>query len=118
MEAQAPTDENSSRRCYEEIAEIKAREIQLSSRLREIEPSCEQVILSEEDIAAVIEIWTGVPATEITENEFCKIDKLEERMKKKIIGQDSAADAVAKAIRRKRAGEVYARSVPSRYHGE
>lgn len=109
LEAQAPTDENSSRRCYEEIAEIKAREIQLSSRLREIEPSCEQVILSEEDIAAVIEIWTGIPAVDISKNEYEQIDTLEARLKQRIIGQDKAVEAVAKAIKRNRAGISYKR---------
>ena len=109
LEAQAPTDENSSRRCYEEIAEIKAREIQISSRLREIEPSCEQVILSEEDIAAVIEIWTGIPAVDISKNEYEQIDTLEARLKQRIIGQDKAVEAVAKAIKRNRAGISYKR---------
>ena len=109
LEAETPTDENRSRKCYEEIAEIKAKEIQLSSRLREIEPSCEQVFLTEEDIAGVIEIWTGIPAADISKNEYEQIDTLESRLKMRIIGQDKAVEAVAKAIKRNRAGISYKR---------
>ena len=57
----------------------------------------------------MIEIWTGVPATQITENEFYRIDRLSDRMKEKIIGQDAAVDAVARAIKRNRAGVAYKR---------
>ena len=109
LEAQTPADENASRRCYEEIAGIKAQEIQLSSKLREIEPSCEEVVLSEEDIANVIELWTGIPAVDISKNEFEQIDNLENRLKSRIIGQDNAVEAVARAIKRNRAGISYKR---------
>ncbi len=109
LESQAPTDENAARRCYEEIAQIKAEEIKLSERLKEIEPSCESVILTEEDIAGVIEIWTGIPAVDISKNEFEQIDTLEQRLKNRIVGQDEAVLAVAKAIKRSRAGISYKR---------
>ena len=109
LESQTPADENASRRCYEEIAEIKAKEIQLSAKLREIEPSCEQVVLSEQDIANVIELWTGIPAVDISKNEFEQIDNLENRLKSRIIGQDTAVEAVARAIKRNRAGISYKR---------
>ncbi len=109
LEADTPSDEKSAQRCYEDIAQIKSKEIQLSERLREIEPSCESVELTEADIAEVIEVWTGIPATDISENEFEQIDKLAERLKKKIVGQDEAVLAVAKAIKRNRAGISYKR---------
>ena len=109
LETEAPTDENNAKKYYEEIAEIKAKEIGLSERLREIEPSCENIILTDSDIADVIEIWTGIPATDISQNEFEQIDNLEERLKKRIVGQDEAVKAVAKAIKRNRAGISYKR---------
>ena len=109
LEAEAPSDENSSKKYYEEIAEIKAKEIGLSERLREIEPSCANIMLTDADIAGVIEIWTGIPATDITQNEYEQIDNLEERLKKRIVGQDEAVKAVAKAIKRNRAGISYKR---------
>jgi ATP-dependent Clp protease ATP-binding subunit ClpB len=67
------------------------------------------VVLSEADIAEVIEIWTGIPATDISENEFEQIDKLADRLKTKIVGQDEAVCAVARAIKRNRAGISYKR---------
>ncbi len=109
LEAQAPSDDNAARRCYEEIAGIKADEIKLSERLRELEPSCDSVILTEEDIAGVIEIWTGIPASDISQNEYEQIDTLEQRLKGRIVGQDMAVAAVAKAIKRNRAGISYKR---------
>ena len=110
LEIEAPSDEKNAQKCYEEIAEIKAKEIGLSERLREIEPSCENIVLTDADIADVIEIWTGVPATDITQNEFEQIDNLEERLKKKIVGQDEAVKAVSRAIKRNRAGISYKRN--------
>lgn len=109
LEADTPSDDRSAQKCYEDIAQIKSQEINLSARLREIEPSCDQVVLSTADIAEVIEIWTGIPATDINENEFEQIDKLADRLKKKIVGQDEAVYAVAKAIKRNRAGISYKR---------
>ncbi len=94
---------------YEEIAKIQSEELKLSARLSELEPSAAEIELGEEDIARVIELWTGVPASSITENEFAQIDKLESRLKARIIGQDKAVEAVAKAIKRNRAGISYKR---------
>jgi len=109
IEAETPSDDNSAEKGYEAIAKIKAKEIKLSERLREIEPTCSEVALSIADIADVIEIWTGVPASSINENEFQRIDNLEARLKERIIGQDEAVHAVAKAIKRNRAGISYKR---------
>ena len=109
LENQTQSDEKNSQKCYEEIAEIKAKEIQLSAKLKDLEAECEQVTLTEEDIAAVIEIWTGIPAVDISRNEFEQIDSLEQRLKSRIVGQDEAVVAVAKAIKRNRAGISYKR---------
>ncbi|MBE6531092.1 MAG: ATP-dependent Clp protease ATP-binding subunit [Ruminococcaceae bacterium] len=108
-EAQTPVNDNESQKLYEEITKIKADELRLSQRLREIEPSCENVVLSEEDIAEVIEVWTGIPASSISQNEFERIDTLKERLLGRIIGQDQAVEAVSKAIKRNRAGISYKR---------
>ena len=94
---------------YKQLADARVREARIAERLKEIEPACAAVELTAEDLARVIEIWTGVPATEITENEFYRIDRLADRMKEKIIGQDAAVDAVARAIKRNRAGVAYKR---------
>ena len=107
-EAEAATEKNEDKK-YERIAKIKAREMALSDRLQSLESECEKVVLSIEDIASVIEIWTGIPATTIKENEFIHIDKLEQRLRSRIVGQDDAVISVAKAIKRNRAGITYKR---------
>ena len=94
---------------YEEITKIRAEELQLSAKLGELEPSAKSIEMNEEELANVIELWTGVPATSITENEFEQIDRLESRLKERIIGQDEAVSAVARAIKRNRAGIAYKR---------
>jgi ATP-dependent Clp protease ATP-binding subunit ClpA len=107
-EAEAATENNEEKK-YERIAKIKAKEMALSDRLNALEQECKKVTLSLENIASVIEVWTGVPATTIKENEFRLIDKLEERLRSRIIGQDEAVAAVARAIKRNRAGITYKR---------
>jgi len=103
----AESAEADDRRKYEELASIKAEELKLSARLGEIEPECNGITLTADELALVIEVWTGVPATTVTENEFEQVDKLEERIKRRIVGQDEAVSAVARAIKRNRAGVSY-----------
>lgn len=88
---------------YEKIASLKAEELKCSERLALIAPEVEALTLTDEALADVIEIWTGIPSKDVTENEYLRIDKLNERLKKKLIGQDEAVDAVCRAIKRKRA---------------
>lgn len=109
LEAEIAGNASVEQNRYEEIANIRAEELKFSDRLNEIEPETRQVTLTENEIADVIELWTGVPATNITENEFARIDRLESRLKERIIGQDRAVEAVAKAIKRNRAGISYKR---------
>ena len=108
-ESAATTDDKEMQKKYENIARIRSEEMRLSGRLDEITGECEKVILTEEHLANVIELWTGIPATSITENEFARIDSLSERLKKKLVGQDVAVDAVSRAIKRNRAGISYKR---------
>jgi ATP-dependent Clp protease ATP-binding subunit ClpA len=107
-DAETATEKNEEKK-YERIANIKSREIGLSERLNALESECAQVVLTIEDVASVIETWTGIPATTIKENEFLHIDKLEQRLKSRIVGQDKAVEAVARAIKRNRAGITYKR---------
>ena len=97
-------DEAAEQKRYAELAKIKAEELSLSERLAELEPSCQDIVLTAAELARVIEVWTGIPATTITENEFEQVDKLEARLKSHIIGQDKAVSAVARAVKRNRAG--------------
>ena len=99
--------ENGEQEHYEKLATVKSEELKLSTKLKEIEPECEKIIMNEFDLASVVEIWTGIPATNIAANEFERLDKLESRLKQKLVGQDIAVNAVARAIKRKRAGISY-----------
>ena len=94
---------------YEQIASIRAKELGLSERLHAIEPECARIELTVEQLAAVIEVWTGVPASTISENEFEMLSSLESKIKSRIIGQDAAVSAVVRAIKRNRAGVSYKR---------
>ena len=97
-------DEKAMQRRYEEMASIKAEELKLSARLSELEPNCAAITLTAHELASVIEVWTGIPATTVTENEYEQVDKLEARLKEHIVGQDKAVSAVARAVKRNRAG--------------
>ena len=98
-----------AQRNYEQIAHLRGKELKLSARLHEIEPECAKVELTVEQLAAVIEVWTGVPASTVSENEFEKLSKLEDKLKTRIVGQDEAVHVVVRAIKRNRAGISYKR---------
>ena len=68
------------------------------------EESDQKLIVTEEDIAAVVSQWTGIPVTKIAEEESETLLHLEDELHKRVIGQDDAVTAVAKAVRRARAG--------------
>jgi len=88
---------------YAKIAEMRSRELQLESRLHDLQ-SQPTPVLSIDDLARVIELWTKIPASKVREQDFERLMKLEERLKARIVGQDEAIEAVASAIRRRRAG--------------
>ena len=69
-----------------------------------LDPGSERRILEEGDVARVLSQWTGIPVTELTESERGRLRDLEEQLKKRIIGQQEAVSAVARAIRRSRVG--------------
>ncbi len=109
LEAEIAGNEQVEEQRYEELSKIRSEELRLSARLEELEPGTKKIYLTEQEIANVIELWTGIPATNITENEFARIDRLEERLRKRIVGQDEAISAVSRAIKRNRAGVSYKR---------
>ena len=87
---------------YEQLAEVNTSLARIDSDLKEIDPETLVSKVTEEDIAKVIELWTGIPASRIKENELSKLADLENELKKKIIGQDEAVKDLASAIRRSR----------------
>lgn len=104
LENQADTDEAALEEKYRAIADLRTKELQLMKEHDEYAEQMKSVVLTTDDLAQVIEIWTGVPAASITAHEFEKIDRLESVLKSHLIGQDAAVEAVARAIKRNRAG--------------
>ncbi len=94
---------------YQKLSELKAEEMRIEDRLDELDEICGKVRMRESDLADVIEIWTGIPASTIAESEYEKLEQLDKRLKERIVGQDTAVDAVARAVRRSRAGVSYKR---------
>ena len=94
---------------FEKAAKLRDEE---QSLLKEIgdkrsiakEKSDQKLIVTEEDIAAVVAQWTGIPVAKIAEEESETLLHLEEELHKRVVGQDEAVTAVAKAVRRARAG--------------
>jgi len=87
---------------FEKLATVKADIIRAEEELDYAEKLKDNVYVTEENIARVIELWTGIPANKVVGPELQKIAGLEENIKKKIIGQDEAVSVLSKAIRRKR----------------
>ncbi len=86
---------------FERLAEIKSKELQLQT---ELDGLAGQPELTMDNLARVIELWTKIPASKIREEEFKRLSELDQRLKKKVVGQDQAIDAVSAAIRRNRVG--------------
>ena len=108
LEAEAPADDGSEER-YHRIATLRSEELRIEERLAVLDEECGRVTLCESDLADVIEIWTGIPASNISENDYEKLEQLENRISKRIVGQAEAVSAVSRAVRRGRAGVSYKR---------
>lgn len=89
---------------YERAAELKVNELRIESKIKVLSKECENVHLTTEDIAYVIEAWTKIPVQRINEAEAEKLIHLEERLHKRVIGQHPAVTSLARAIRRNRSG--------------
>ncbi len=95
---------------YEYAAELRDREVQLMEKIKEmeqewqVEQKQEQPTVTEEDIAEVVSMWTGIPVVRLTSDESGRLLRMEEALHKRIIGQDEAIVTVSKSVRRARAG--------------
>ena len=95
---------------FERAASLRDKERELKAKYEEEKKNWknkntkEVVNITEENIAEVISSWTGIPASRITQDENKRLRNLEKELHKRVIGQDEAVEAVAKAIRRGRVG--------------
>lgn len=87
---------------YEALAETRYKIAALEKQVEDIDKEKVIAQVSEGDLAYVIELWTGIPASRIQESELGKLSTIEESLSKKIIGQDEAVKAISNAIRRSR----------------
>ena len=94
MEAEEPN--------YEAIAKVKQDIMQCETRINQLIPLVENSPVTEEDLARVIQLWTGIPAQKIVESDLRRLADLDKKLKAKVIGQDEAVDVVSKAVRRGR----------------
>lgn len=89
---------------YQRAADLKVAECKLKEKIKNLENSCREVVLTCSDVAAVIEGWTKIPVGRISESESERLVNIEKRLHNRLIGQDKAVELVSKAIRRNRSG--------------
>ena len=87
---------------YERLAVIRTTVMQLTDEINQLKT--QKPVLTRENLARVIELWTKIPASSITEDEYERLSKLGDRLREHIVGQDEAIDAVCAAIKRNRVG--------------
>ncbi|MFP3898728.1 MAG: ATP-dependent Clp protease ATP-binding subunit [Dehalococcoidia bacterium] len=95
---------------YEYSSELRDREVQLTEKIQVMEKEWQakqeqgRPVVTSEDIAEVVSMWTGIPVVRLTADESSRLLQMEEALHRRIVGQDEAIETVAKAVRRARAG--------------
>ena len=107
LESKVEVPEGQTEENYKEIADLKVERIRLETRQKIIVPVAESLSLTPNDLYKVIEIWTGIPASELSAGDISSLNGLHERISQQIIGQDEAVSAVVRAIKRRRTGVSY-----------
>ena len=103
-------DEAIAQQQYEYAAELRDREVKLADKLRQLQSEMEsaseedRASVTEEEIAEVVSMWTGIPVTHMAVEEIERLLHMEENIHRRIVGQEEAIIAIAKAVRRARAG--------------
>ncbi|MFR5876840.1 MAG: ATP-dependent Clp protease ATP-binding subunit [Eubacterium sp.] len=87
---------------YELITKLKSQLIQIDEKLPELTEKAKDNQVLEQDLAKVISLWTGIPATKVEQGDIKKLASLDDELKAHIIGQDNAIEKVANAVRRGR----------------
>ena len=98
---------------YQKAADLKTKECNLNLKIEDLTKKLKPSVLTEADIATVIEDWTKIPVKKITEAETEKLLNLESHLHNRIIGQENAVSTVARVIRRNRAGLQSSKRPPS-----
>src|SRR5579871_517907 len=107
---QREKDEAIQNQDYAQAAALRDREVQLKERIAKLESGwhrdqgSEKPQVTEEDIAQIVSMWTGIPVMRIAQEESARLLEMESALHKRIIGQDEAIDTISRAVRRARAG--------------
>jgi len=95
---------------YEYSGDLRTRELQLTEKIESMEKEWQikreqgRPVVTSEDIAEVVSMWTSIPVIKLTVDETSRLLQMEDALHRRIIGQDEAINTVAKAVRRARAG--------------
>ena len=95
---------------FEKAAALRDQERQMTSKLEALRrswenwPQAQRLQVTEEDVAYVVAMWTGVPVTRLAQEETERLLQMEEALHKRIVGQDEAINTISRAVRRARAG--------------
>ncbi|MCK9177227.1 MAG: ATP-dependent Clp protease ATP-binding subunit, partial [Clostridiales bacterium] len=98
---------------YEQQAEIRSELMRLESEIKTVEAECVPVEMTEQDIAGVVEMWTGIPVQKLTQSESGRLLNLEDKLHQRVVGQEQAVNALSRAVRRTRAGFAPKKKPPS-----
>lgn len=101
-ETETENDEQKKNEKYAALASIRTELIACDGKEAELKEKASDNFVNEEDLAKVINLWTGIPTTKIVDGDVKRLIGMEDRLKAHVIGQDSAVDAVAAAIKRSR----------------
>ena len=115
QEEEMTSEEEGTEPDYEKLAALRTKMVQLEEKEKTLAPQALGANVEMEDLAQVIELWTGIPASRIQESELRKLSGLEETLNRHIIGQKEAVAAVTAAVRRSRV-QISPRPPPGLVH--
>ena len=96
-------NEQTEQQDYARLAHIRSKLMRIAAEIEQLEQLPPPAVTME-NLARIIELWTKIPASKIKAQEYEQLRGLQDRLKERIVGQDQAVDAVARAIRRNRVG--------------
>ena len=107
LEAKLEAPDGQTEENYKAIADLKVEKLRLETREAELQEILRRLSVEVSDLLKVVEIWTGIPATDLSVGDLENLSGLQDRISSHIIGQEEAVSAVVRAVRRKRAGVSY-----------
>ena len=100
--AEGQTEDN-----YKAMADLRSEKLRIETRISELDAIISTLEVKVSDLLKVVEIWTGIPATDLSVGDLDNLNGLYDRISAQVIGQEEAVGAVVRAVRRKRAGVSY-----------